>query len=392
MDANDRDLFFVLGAFFEPWIDAVWQTSDVERVARLLDWAGNADCRTAEGNTPLMLVKTRQCVRRLLDAGADVNARGQRDGASPLHVHAARTDDDDAAADVVRELIAAGADINAVDWGRATPVMRAMRVAVACVLLDAGAPIDPLACGPTAIVSDVYWFGKDFDLMRFFIERGANVNIQLGGSVSPLHWHIHSVPHLRFFIEAGADMDLKTELFGRTPLQEMLRHDHRRRCALFARSAAFLIACGCSVDDAFRSALHDEEPIPGLFDEEPVVEAPLDGAPIAPADRGAAVLLQFLEKKDPSATFEERLACAHHVLNRTRVGLIRRRATDICVALQALELPALLTLAIVDFGCEPFANCVRMAAKWDVVTAVKHFRQKKRTLTHDVEHSATSHA
>lgn len=54
---------------------------------------------------------------------------------------------------------------------------------------------------------------------------------------------------------------------------------------------------------------------------------------------------------------------------------IRARVAAACVALEALALPALVTLEIVD-ALEP--NSVRMKAKWDVIVAVKHFHDRQR--------------
>jgi hypothetical protein len=59
----------------------------------------------------------------------------------------------------------------------------------------------------------------------------------------------------------------------------------------------------------------------------------------------------------------------------THIGFIRERATEICVALQDLELPAFVTLAIVDEAVHE--NSIRMWAKWELITAVKHFRQRR---------------
>jgi Leucine-rich repeat (LRR) protein len=52
----------------------------------------------------------------------------------------------------------------------------------------------------------------------------------------------------------------------------------------------------------------------------------------------------------------------------THIGMIRERATEVCLALQDLELPAVVTLEIVCL------NDIRMWAKWELITAVKHFR------------------
>jgi ankyrin repeat protein len=59
-------------------------------------------------------------------------------------------------------------------------------------------------------------------------------------------------------------------------------------------------------------------------------------------------------------------------LARRGLGLIRAEAFRACIALQDLELPAFVTLQIVDQLCA-FARLVTMNAKWRLITAVKHF-------------------
>jgi hypothetical protein len=59
----------------------------------------------------------------------------------------------------------------------------------------------------------------------------------------------------------------------------------------------------------------------------------------------------------------------------THIGFIRERATEICIGLQDLELPAFVTLAIIDEAVHE--NSIRMWAKWELITAVKHFRQRR---------------
>jgi hypothetical protein len=56
----------------------------------------------------------------------------------------------------------------------------------------------------------------------------------------------------------------------------------------------------------------------------------------------------------------------------THIGMIRERATEICIGLQDLGLPAFVTLTIIDEAVHE--NSIRMWAKWELITAVKHFR------------------
>jgi hypothetical protein len=59
----------------------------------------------------------------------------------------------------------------------------------------------------------------------------------------------------------------------------------------------------------------------------------------------------------------------------THIGMVRKRATEICVALQDLELPAFVSLTIIDEAVHE--NSIRMWAKWELITAVKHFRDRR---------------
>jgi hypothetical protein len=59
----------------------------------------------------------------------------------------------------------------------------------------------------------------------------------------------------------------------------------------------------------------------------------------------------------------------------THIGMIRERATEICIGLQDLGLPALVTLEIVDQSMPD--NDIRMWAKWELITAAKHFHERR---------------
>jgi hypothetical protein len=54
----------------------------------------------------------------------------------------------------------------------------------------------------------------------------------------------------------------------------------------------------------------------------------------------------------------------------SQLEMLRWRTLEICVALESLRLPALVTLEIIDAAC---INDVCMKSKWDLIVAVKHF-------------------
>ena len=87
------------------------------------------DGRTEYGYTPLMLAASgghQDIVRRLIDAGADVNAVDDRNGMTPLMWNLAAVHSGDVYLSISRELLRAGADVTiiskdgktALDWAR----------------------------------------------------------------------------------------------------------------------------------------------------------------------------------------------------------------------------------------------------------------------------------
>ena len=58
----------------------------------------------------------------------------------------------------------------------------------------------------------------------------------------------------------------------------------------------------------------------------------------------------------------------------THIGMVRSWFALVCIGLQDLDLPALVTLEILD---AMLPNNIRMAAKWDLIVAVKHFHASR---------------
>lgn len=62
-------------------------------------------------------------------------------------------------------------------------------------------------------------------------------------------------------------------------------------------------------------------------------------------------------------------------VNAQRFHLIKARATEVLIGLQPLNISAGELMEIVEFACEPFANCVPPHMKWAVICTVKHFKK-----------------
>lgn len=162
---------------------------------------------------------------------------------------------------------------------------------------------------------------------------------------------------------------------------------------------------GVEVVDAL---LQDQRVDPSIDDNEPirlaakycrfsVVLRLLDDPRVNPTARNNEVILWALCRFDLVLQTEDflgpslrcvavidRLLCDARVLatisdevyeRLSYIGMVRSRFSLVCIGLQDLDLPALVTLEILD---ALIPNNVRMAAKWDLVVAVKHWRDRTR--------------
>jgi hypothetical protein len=89
----------------------------------------------------------------------------------------------------------------------------------------------------------------------------------------------------------------------------------------------------------------------------------------ASSNEAAALLLAAGAHRKARCDFEptaDEIAEARRRIARERVDLIRARAFEVCVALESLELPALLMCEILEFACAPFAACVPFHHKWNI--------------------------
>jgi hypothetical protein len=94
----------------------------------------------------------------------------------------------------------------------------------------------------------------------------------------------------------------------------------------------------------------------------------LDGNPL-PAISALPIVYRRDSANQGARRLNEILAATTHI------GFIRERATEICIGLQDLGLPAFVTLQIIDEAVHE--NSIRMWAKWELITAVKHYRGRR---------------
>jgi len=171
-----------------------------------------------EGTTALHYAVSYGCVeivRDLIEAGADVNAK-KNNGDTALSIAVLRN-----RVDIVPMLIEAGVDVN-VKYSEGTTVLHWAaefnNVKILRVLIGAGADVNANdSDGDTALYYAVWY--KRAEIVKILIQAGANVNVKDKDKGTALHeaarWNCVAVSRILF--EAGAERDAKNN-DGDTPL------------------------------------------------------------------------------------------------------------------------------------------------------------------------------
>ncbi len=184
--------------------------------------SARADSKTVEADEALTLELIEAAaagdirqVKDLIAAGADVNAQDRGDNTA-LHYATQKGH-----LEVVKLLVAHGADVNAGAQAGWTPLLAAANEGhedIAEFLLKNQAPVDVAdAAGYTPLYYAIW--SDDEETVRTLIAHGADVNKPRKGGYSPL---VHAVwqsetANIKALIDAGADVNVKDDQGG-TPL------------------------------------------------------------------------------------------------------------------------------------------------------------------------------
>lgn len=354
----------------------------VDTLTRLIDAGADLHARNHSGLTPLFVVAPEfdDEFFLLLARGADPNTAipGPGGGYSVLHHAAAQ-----ARPERVRRLLAAGANANAKDGGGATPLFFAVEAA-------------------------------DVESVRLLVAAGASPSAPTG-SRTPLLASLRKPAVLSALIAADEQVDstlLHTCMRHVDDLTNKQRDPRTNRVPesaesdeLAARCAQVLIDRGANVHAALRSGntvLHfaaqranGRRSLLTLFnngalaDLERASDDGLTARDFADLSRRGGqygleacvdvakhdgVLMLVAAGVAPLPAWDEPLAtpAAREQIERFRFHIARRRATEIAVALQSLNVSALELVHIVEaaLGELPFALV------WRLLTTVKHFKTK----------------
>lgn len=243
------------------------------------------------------------------------------------------------------------------------------------------------------------------ELVRFLAHSGADINrraVTVGGSMhdSPLmvavrHDHADVV---RLLLRLGADTScrddlsltgLAVECCAWLSLCALATHGQRinaaEALAPFCSTAAPDVMCGVSHEQQCLTFLvllmldvvARVTSLRGTF----CVAACVWGLPV---DAGLEPALRTRRFAACQRYFSQLHARLLDQLAPRHMQLVAGRGADICMALQALELPALLMLAIVDESCA-LAPIVPMHVKWKMITTIKHWRSESVSIAFSIE-------
>jgi hypothetical protein len=253
---------------------------------------------------------------------------------------------------MARLLLERGADVNykgaAHQHRRGAPIFAAVSAQMARLLVEAGADLTGMELGQSLIEHAAS--KRDVGVLEYLIQATKDKGIPL--TCVLLH-HAGSPANARVLV-AQLDSNIDADTPNGSPAI----------CAASYRGDVnvmrFLVACGVEVDAEGHLRRANETVFTARM--------------MCRSKEVASILLAAGAQKgrcpfEPSA---DEIAEARRRIARERVDLIRARAFEVCVALESLELPALVMCEILEFACAPFAACVPFHHKWDIVVAVKH--------------------
>jgi ankyrin repeat protein len=233
-DVNAKDERGVTPLMYAAWVGSA------DAMKLLLDRGADPNATSGAGSTALMFSVTEMAkVRLLIERGADVKKATPR-GRTALVLAALS----DRSADIVKLLVASGADVKAVDAFKVTALTAAAvgnDLDTIRVLVDAGLDVNATDFfGATPLM---YSAGHgNLEAVRLFLAKGANVNVVSNdgsfqkvkagtialGNFTALH---NAAPYgsatlVNVLLDAGANVNVR-DVRGMTPLMLAAATDHR---------------------------------------------------------------------------------------------------------------------------------------------------------------------
>jgi ankyrin repeat protein len=382
-------------------------------MARLI--AAHADVNAVDryGETPLSLAcanVNEKLFAMLIDAGAELSACSLRERRTLCHVAAANEN-----ALILKQLIALDVDVNARDEFGATPCHYAAQFGAAAglrALVAAGAIVDAVDLS-NRNVCHYAAMNERHDVLQLVLSLSVAFEERDNVGRTALHEAVRCrrERNVQLLLDAGADVNAadvrgmsllhhaardRDEL-SRSIVWRLLqrgaschaRDAHGRTPMFFASTTAMteLFARGAKVDAHDRLRLRPYDLLIDNHHGDLLVVLIAAGADIAACDKygwmveydpdGTVFYRGDGSDDDGDAEREQRMlaeaGAAMLVIALCQWRLLRLRGHQVCVGLQSLKLPALVTCEILAHAFAPIASMVPLHRVWALVTKVKHF-------------------
>jgi hypothetical protein len=177
----------------------------------------------------------------------------------------------------------------------------------------------------------------------------------------------NNVAALRFFVMAGADVNAAGLLDACLLHDSILARSYECTILLLA-AGADVAARDCNGRTAcFLAAL--EEPMPF------VIAMVAAGADLDAEDENGETPRQFLTERGDDVFIDPlQVEAARREIAKVRIDFVRRRAMEVCIGLQSLQLDALQLCEILPLACGRLARLIAFHQWWKIATTVKHFK------------------